>query len=153
MERQFKEQKQRKDKIRVHVKSLSNQNRQDECGTIQMNVHLWDHDGGIRVRRYVGERCFLECVIERHSGLAPEVMFGVRFRIMDNPICYELRLISKAIAQNIQLLPWPAYSSDMSPIEHVGDLVGRRLARDPRPTVGSFPNLARGYYFMALKSS
>ena len=32
----------------------------------------------------------------------------------------------------MQLLPWPAYSQDVSPIEHVGDLVGRRLAHDPR---------------------
>ncbi|GFU59225.1 transposable element Tcb1 transposase [Trichonephila clavipes] len=32
----------------------------------------------------------------------------------------------------MQLLPRPAYSSDMLPIEHVWDLVGRRLARDPR---------------------
>ncbi|GFU84301.1 hypothetical protein TNCV_1251941 [Trichonephila clavipes] len=33
----------------------------------------------------------------------------------------------------MQLLPWPTYSPDMSPIEHVWNLVGRRLARDPRP--------------------
>ncbi|GFV41895.1 transposable element Tcb1 transposase [Trichonephila clavipes] len=31
----------------------------------------------------------------------------------------------------MQLLPWSAYSTDMSPIEHVWDLVGRRLALDP----------------------
>ncbi|GFT26466.1 transposable element Tcb2 transposase [Trichonephila clavipes] len=35
-------------------------------------------------------------------------------------------------AQHMQLLPWPANSTDMSPIEHVWDLIGRRLARDPR---------------------
>ncbi|GFV69638.1 transposable element Tcb1 transposase [Trichonephila clavipes] len=32
----------------------------------------------------------------------------------------------------MQLLPWPAYSPDMSPIEHEWDLVGWRLAHDPR---------------------
>ncbi|GFY07206.1 transposable element Tcb1 transposase [Trichonephila clavipes] len=32
----------------------------------------------------------------------------------------------------MQLLPWPVYSLDMSPFEHVGDLVDWRLARDPR---------------------
>ncbi|GFW86094.1 uncharacterized protein TNCV_1969021 [Trichonephila clavipes] len=37
-------------------------------------------------------------------------------------------------AQHMQLLPWPAYSPDMSPIEHVWDLVRRRLAPDARPT-------------------
>ncbi|GFV01389.1 transposable element Tcb1 transposase [Trichonephila clavipes] len=35
--------------------------------------------------------------------------------------------------QHMQLLPWPAYLPDMSPIEHVWDLVGRRLARGPLP--------------------
>ncbi|GFW56909.1 transposable element Tcb1 transposase [Trichonephila clavipes] len=36
-------------------------------------------------------------------------------------------------AQQMQLLPSPAYLPDMSPVEHAWDLVGRRLARDPRP--------------------
>ncbi|GFU79034.1 transposable element Tc1 transposase [Trichonephila clavipes] len=36
-------------------------------------------------------------------------------------------------AQHMQLLPWPAYSPYMSSIDHVWDLVGRRLARDLRP--------------------
>ncbi|GFW31553.1 hypothetical protein TNCV_4419881 [Trichonephila clavipes] len=33
----------------------------------------------------------------------------------------------------MQLLPRPTYSQNMSPIEYMWDLVGRRLARDPRP--------------------
>ncbi|GFX99741.1 hypothetical protein TNCV_257801 [Trichonephila clavipes] len=39
--------------------------------------------------------------------------------------------VSKTIRDfcSVQLLLWPAYS----PIEHVWDLVDRRLARDPRP--------------------
>lgn len=40
-------------------------------------------------------------------------------------------------SQQVQLLPWPAYSPDMSPIEHVWDIVGRRLARDPRPVAST----------------
>ena len=32
----------------------------------------------------------------------------------------------------MQLLPWPAYSQNMSTVEHVWDLVNRRLAHDPR---------------------
>ncbi|GFW71576.1 hypothetical protein TNCV_2310111 [Trichonephila clavipes] len=61
---------------------------------------------------------------------------------MDDPICYELRQdnarshVAKTVrdlclAQHMQLLPWPAYSLDMSPIEHVWYWVGRRLTRDP----------------------
>ncbi|GFV73744.1 transposable element Tc1 transposase [Trichonephila clavipes] len=36
--------------------------------------NLWDHDGRIRVRRYGGELCLPERVIERYSGLTPGVM-------------------------------------------------------------------------------
>ncbi|GFU67857.1 transposable element Tcb1 transposase [Trichonephila clavipes] len=102
---------------------------------------LWDHDGCIRLRLCTGERCLAECVMERHSvhkGL------GVRFRIMDDPICYELRQDNAlpyaaktvrdfCLAQRMQLLPWLAYSRGMLPIEHVWDLVGRRTARDQCP--------------------
>ncbi|GFU51844.1 transposable element Tcb2 transposase [Trichonephila clavipes] len=47
-------------------------------------------------------------------------------------------------AQHMQLLPWPAYSPDMSPIQHVWDLVcSRRLARDPRPAASKDELLLR----------
>ncbi|GFT02776.1 hypothetical protein TNCV_466041 [Trichonephila clavipes] len=61
------------------------------------------------LRRYAGEHCLPECVIERHSGLTPGVM-----------------------PQHMQLLPWSSNSPVLSLIEAVWDLVGRRLARDPR---------------------
>ena len=37
------------------------------------------------------------------------------------------------LAQHIQLLLSPAYSPDLLPIEHVWDLIGRSLARNPSP--------------------
>ncbi|GFU79843.1 transposable element Tcb1 transposase [Trichonephila clavipes] len=43
----------------------------------------------------------------------------------------------------MQLLPWPAYSPDMSPNEHVWDLVGRCLSRDPRPAASKDKLLPR----------
>ncbi|PRD37051.1 UNVERIFIED_CONTAM: Transposable element Tcb1 transposase [Trichonephila clavipes] len=43
----------------------------------------------------------------------------------------------------MQLLPWPAYSPDMSPIEHVCDLFGRRLTRDPCPAASKDELLLR----------
>ncbi|GFW35333.1 uncharacterized protein TNCV_594841 [Trichonephila clavipes] len=43
----------------------------------------------------------------------------------------------------MQLLPWSAYSPDMSLIEHLRDLVGRRFARDPRPAASKDKLLLR----------
>ncbi|GFW43035.1 transposable element Tc1 transposase [Trichonephila clavipes] len=93
----------------------------------ESRFNLWDHDGRIRVRRYAGERCLPECVIERHRGLTPGVM-------QDNAHPHVAKTVRGfCSAQHMQLLPWPAYSPDMSPIEHVWDLVSQRLASDPRP--------------------
>ncbi|GFU93004.1 transposable element Tc1 transposase [Trichonephila clavipes] len=137
---------------------------------------LWNHDSRIR-RRYAGERCLPECVIERHSGLIPGVMvWGViSYHGRSNLLRFEGNLnsnryvhevlqpevvpflqgihgavfqqdntrphVAKTVrdfcsAQHMQLLPWPAYSPNMSPIEHVWDLVGQRLARDPHVRTG-----------------
>ncbi|GFY06792.1 hypothetical protein TNCV_2203251 [Trichonephila clavipes] len=41
-------------------------------------------------------------------------------------------------SQNMKILSWPAYSTNMSPIEHVWDLVGRRLNRDMRPATSKY---------------
>ncbi|GFV66760.1 hypothetical protein TNCV_3624451 [Trichonephila clavipes] len=37
----------------------------------ESRLNLLGHDGRIRVRRYVDERCLPECFIEQHSGLTP----------------------------------------------------------------------------------
>ncbi|GFV90942.1 uncharacterized protein TNCV_1248311 [Trichonephila clavipes] len=42
--------------------------------TDESRFNLWDHDGRICARRYAGEPCLLEFVIERHSDLTPEIM-------------------------------------------------------------------------------
>ncbi|UYV74833.1 KCNIP4 [Cordylochernes scorpioides] len=41
--------------------------------------------------------------------------------------------ISQQALQDVQMLPWPPYSSDRSPIEHVWDIIGRRLHALPQP--------------------
>ncbi|GFS63427.1 uncharacterized protein TNCV_2239701 [Trichonephila clavipes] len=46
----------------------------DNLSSDELRFTLGVHDGRIRVRRYAGERCLPEGVIERHSGLTPVVM-------------------------------------------------------------------------------
>ncbi|UYV82760.1 hypothetical protein LAZ67_22000761 [Cordylochernes scorpioides] len=41
--------------------------------------------------------------------------------------------ISQQALQDVQMLSWPPYSPDLSPIEHVWDIIGRRLHALPQP--------------------
>ncbi|UYV65848.1 CLCN3 [Cordylochernes scorpioides] len=41
--------------------------------------------------------------------------------------------ISQQALQDVQMLPWPPYSPDLSPIEHVWVIIGRRLHALPQP--------------------
>ncbi|UYV82334.1 Transposase [Cordylochernes scorpioides] len=41
--------------------------------------------------------------------------------------------ISQETLQDVQMLPWPPYSPDLSPIEHVWDIIGGRLHALPQP--------------------
>ena len=34
-----------------------------------LGFDLWNHDGCIRVKRFAGQRCVLECIIERKPGV------------------------------------------------------------------------------------
>ncbi|GFX92860.1 transposable element Tcb2 transposase [Trichonephila clavipes] len=113
----------------------------------ESRFNLWYHDGRIRVRRYAGEPHIPECIIERHSGRTPGVMPqaipflqglpGAVFQ-QDNARRHVAKTVKSYLdSQQVQLLPWPAYSPDMSPIEHVCDIVGRRLARDLRPVAST----------------
>ncbi|GFS84464.1 transposable element Tcb1 transposase [Trichonephila clavipes] len=103
----------------------------------ESRFNMWDHDNRIRVRRYAGVRCLSECVIERHSGLTPKDMVwgAISYHGRSNLLRIE--------AQHMQLLLWPPYSPDISPIEHMWDLVDRLLARDPHPAASKDELLLR----------
>ncbi|GFV05271.1 transposable element Tcb2 transposase [Trichonephila clavipes] len=109
--------------------------KRDEPVTVfsdESRFNLWDPDGRIRVRR-----CLPECVVERHCGLTPAVM-------KDNARPHVAKTVRDFCStQYMQFVPWPAYSPDMSPIEHMLDLVGWRLVRYPRPTASKDERLLR----------
>ncbi|GBN05641.1 hypothetical protein AVEN_115893-1 [Araneus ventricosus] len=37
--------------------------------------------------------------------------------------------------QSVDMLPWPSRPPDLSPIEHVWDIIGRQLQRNPQPAL------------------
>ncbi|UYV83546.1 K02A2.6-like [Cordylochernes scorpioides] len=52
--------------------------------------------------------------------------------LQDNARPHTARISQQAL-QDVQMLPWPPYSPDLSPIEHVWDIIGRRLHALPQP--------------------
>lgn len=62
---------------------------------------------------------------------------GRRFIFQDdNARCHRARIVTDYLQQqHITTLPWPALSPDLSPIEHVWDMLGQQLRqRQQRPT-------------------
>ena len=72
------------------------------CLSNKSHFNLLDHDDCVRVRRYAGQHCLPECVIEQYRAEHPRLWSEVWFRIMDDPIWYELRIILIAIGTSVK---------------------------------------------------
>ncbi|GFW42144.1 hypothetical protein TNCV_1206001 [Trichonephila clavipes] len=82
---------------------------------------LQHHDGRIRVWRHHRERMLNNCVMHRHTGIAPGIM-GLATAIFqqDNARPHVARIVQRFIVNHqIELLPWLARSPEFSPIENM----------------------------------
>ncbi|UYV63374.1 hypothetical protein LAZ67_2003876, partial [Cordylochernes scorpioides] len=87
----------------------------------------------VRVWRRRGERSNPAAIVERPTVRQRGIM-GVPNALYqkDNARPHTARISQQAL-QDVQMLPWPPYSPDLSPIEHVWDIIGRRLHASPQP--------------------
>ncbi|GFU53860.1 transposable element Tc1 transposase [Trichonephila clavipes] len=81
--------------------------------------------GTLNAQRYV-QNVLRSVAIPYLQGL-PNAIFQ-----QDNSRPHTARISQHAL-RGVQMLPWPAYSPDLSPIEHVWDVIGRRLQTLPLP--------------------
>ncbi|ROI69463.1 Transposable element Tcb1 transposase [Anabarilius grahami] len=107
------------------------------CGEVlftdESRFSLYRADGRQREWRCVGERFADVNVVDRvaHGGGGVMVWAGVCYGQRtqhDNARPHVARICTQLLeAENIPVLAWPAYSPDMSPIEHVLDALDRRI--------------------------
>ncbi|GFW74329.1 transposable element Tcb1 transposase [Trichonephila clavipes] len=86
---------------------------------------------------------YRDVILEQHVRLFRGAM-GAEFLFMDdNARPHHANIADECLqSEDISRMEWPAYSPDFNPIEHVGDMLGRRIAaRQPPPTC--LPELQR----------
>ncbi|GFU99480.1 transposable element Tcb1 transposase [Trichonephila clavipes] len=115
--------------------------------TSKSRICLQHHYVQIRtfVWRHRGERMLHSCVVHRHTGplnVAPYIM-GLVTTIFqqDNARPHVTRIVqSFFVNQQIELLPFPPRSSDLSPIENMWSIVAQRLTQfiPPAATLDHF---------------
>ncbi|GFV63124.1 transposable element Tc3 transposase [Trichonephila clavipes] len=88
-------------------------------------------------------RIYRDAILEQHVRLFRGAM-GAEFLFMDgNARSHRANIADECLQlEDITRMDWPAYSRELNPIEHVWDMLGRRIAaHQPPPTC--LPELRR----------
>ncbi|GFV11059.1 transposable element Tcb1 transposase [Trichonephila clavipes] len=95
--------------------------------TDESRICLQHRVGRIRVWRHRGERMLNSCVMHCHTGPAPGIM-GLATAIFqhDNARPHVAHIVERFFVNHqIELLPWPSRSPDLSPIKNMWSMVAK----------------------------
>ncbi|UYV77665.1 hypothetical protein LAZ67_15001849 [Cordylochernes scorpioides] len=100
----------------------------------QGNVAIYRNVGATRVTSARGTMTAQRYVDDVLRPVTLPYLQGVPNALyqQDNARPHTARISQQAL-QDVQMLPWPPYSPEHSPIEHVWDIIGRRLHALPQP--------------------
>ncbi|GFX58651.1 transposable element Tcb1 transposase [Trichonephila clavipes] len=121
--------------------------------TDESRICLQHHDGQIRVLRHRGGRMLISCDMLHHTGPLPGIMewgsTGYQYRTplglttaifqQDNARSHVTCIIQRFVNHQIELLPWLARSTDLSPIENMWSMNAQRLAQITPPAATPDP--------------
>ncbi|GFT53632.1 transposable element Tcb1 transposase [Trichonephila clavipes] len=103
--------------------------------TDESRICLQHYDGRIRVWRHRGERILNSYLMHRCTDPAPDIM-GMATAIFqqNNARPHAARIVqSLFVNHQIELLPWPARSPDLSPIQNMWSMVAQLLTQITPP--------------------
>ncbi|UYV67781.1 hypothetical protein LAZ67_5002028 [Cordylochernes scorpioides] len=106
------------------VNYYASENWKDSPPSLGENLTIYS-EGTMTAQRYVDD--VLRPVTLPYLQVVPNALYQ-----QDNARPHTARISQQAL-QDVQMLPWPPYSPDLSPIEHVWDIIGRRLHALPQP--------------------
>ncbi|GFV66471.1 transposable element Tcb2 transposase [Trichonephila clavipes] len=133
---------------RIHVRHYSGERHIPECiierhSRRAPGVMVWcaiAYHGRSQLLRIVGNLNSTRYINEVLQPQAIPFLQGLPEAVFqqDNARPHVAKTVKSYLdSQQVKLLPWPAYSPDKSPIEHVWDIFGGRLARDLRTVVST----------------
>ncbi|KFM70214.1 Transposable element Tcb2 transposase, partial [Stegodyphus mimosarum] len=82
-------------------------------------------------------------ILEQHVRLFQGAI-GAQFVFMDDSARpHPANIVSECLqSEHITRMDWPAFSPDLNPVEHVWDILGRRVAARQHPPTGTSESIA-----------
>ncbi|GFS61602.1 transposable element Tcb1 transposase [Trichonephila clavipes] len=122
---------------RYHQENNTERHRYGDEGWLVWGVIILGSRTDLHVQSVsMTERIYRDVILEQHVRLFRGAMSAEFLFMDDNARLHRANIVDECLqSENITRMDWPAYSPDLNPIQHVWDMLGRRIApRQPLPT-------------------